>query len=270
MNDAPVPRAADDDGNRLWILDTPRGRVVQKFYRRRGNACSEGLRHLAARILGRKTGVTAAARRDTERALLARWRAAGVAVPADLTDAWPHIGGRCVAVLECVEGPLLIDRLRRRTRLPREERDPLLRRFAAAWKARHDRALADGDPSLVHEHGSLAHVIVHGERMVTFDLEQGYRPAQPVFPALAKEVAAVLRSLAVRLDEDTFRADLRTLVTAYGDDARLRAVAAWYLRPTGVRRLICAVDRTVARLGTHRKPGKFEVLGLLDEVLAAA
>ncbi|MCB9896999.1 MAG: hypothetical protein H6825_03230 [Planctomycetes bacterium] len=261
-------RRDDDDGNRLWVVDTARGRVVQKLYRRRGTWISETTRHVLTRLAGRKSGVTARARRATERRLLQHWKAAGCDVPADLTEAYPELGGPCVAIYEHIEGDTLARRLGRRAALPRAERDPLLRRFGAAWRARHDRALTDTDPSLVHEHGTVLHVLCSGERLVTFDLEQGFLPGQPVLPLVAKEVAGFLRSLAARTEPDTFRADLRTLVDAYGDRARLAAVCAWYLEPTGVRRLLWALDRARGD-GGPKRPGKYAVLATLREVLGA-
>ena len=260
-------RTADDDGNRLWIVGTPRGPVVQKFYRRRGHALGEGLRHVLARLLGRKSGVTALARRATERRLLAHWRACGFDVPADLTDAFPEFAGPRVAIYECVLGRSLADLLRRRTALPRPERDALLRRFGIAWSARHARALADADPSLIHEHGTFLHVLSCDGRLVTFDLEQAFLPGQPVLPLIAKEVAAFLRSLAARTEPETFRADLRTLVEAYDERERLAAVCAWYLEPSGARRLLWWLDRTLRGDGTDKRPGKYRVLATLREIV---
>ena len=67
----------------------------------------------------------------------------------------------------------------------------LLSRFAADWGARHARALADNDPMLVHEHGSVEHVLVVGEapdeRFVTIDLERRYTARTAVEPVVAED-----------------------------------------------------------------------------------
>jgi len=260
------PAAAPLLGNRIWRVDTPDGPVAQKLYVRRTRWPREEVRALLTRLGGRKTSPRAAARRRTERALLTAWRAAGVDVPAELSATHPELAGPRVNVLEWVEGPLLLALLKRKADTTDEERDRLLRRFADGWRRRHDTAVERGDPSFVQEHGSLAHVIVCGDRLVTFDLEQGFRPRGTVLPVLAKEVADTLRTLMGRGDPERFEDDLRSLVAGYGDDARLRTVVDHYLRPTGPRALLRALDRRrERRLG--RRASKYAALEALDALL---
>ncbi len=253
-------------GNRIWRVDTPDGPVAQKLYLRRTRWPREELRALLTRLGGRKTSPRAAVRRETERALLRAWREAGVDVPRELSERHPELAGPRVLVLEWVEGPLLLALLKRKAGTPPAERDRLLRRFGADWRRRHETALRRSDPSFIQEHGSLAHVIVAGDRFVTFDLEQGFRPGGPVPPALAKEVADTLRTLMGRGDPDRFRDDVRAVVAGYAEPGPLRAAVDSYLRPSGPRALVRAVDRRRERM-LGRRATKYAALEVLDEVL---
>ena len=260
------------DGNRLWIVDTPRGRVLQKLYAERGGALRCRVRDLLARLRGGKSGTRAAARRATERRLLALWREAGCDVPRDLSDEHPELVNGRTLVLEFVEGPLLARALRE-AGADRARRDGLLEAFAATVRRRHDLALQRGEAGLIQEHGGVQHVIVTGTadtpRLVTFDLESAFTLRRDLLPLIAKELAAALRSLARvqgrALDESVFRDDLRALVRGYGDRARLAACAAHYLRPRGAARLLWAVDRALEER-EERDGGKYEVMAVLEEV----
>ena len=256
------------DGNRVWKVETPAGPVIQKFFRPRGGWPREPLKALFTGLMGRKTSPTAAGRHATERRLLSLWREAGLDVPAELSAEHPDQRGPATLVLEHVDGPTLLERVKRKAGLSRAERDPLLRRFGQQWRARHDLALARDDASFLQEHGSLGHVLLCGERMVTFDLEQAYRPGVPVFPVLAKEVANTLRSLHPRVGDELFDDDLAALVEGYGDRERLALVCDEYLHnPSALRRLLWWCDRKLeARL--TRRSSKYTVLERLEAVLA--
>ncbi len=132
------------DGNRSWRIDTPRGAVLQKLYVERAGAVRGVVRDALIAVMGTKTSARAAARRATERRLLATWRAAGFDVPRDLTDEFPELGGDRVAVFEFVEGRPLYDVLAREG-LAGAPRAEILLRFAADWGRRHVAALRGSD-----------------------------------------------------------------------------------------------------------------------------
>ena len=257
-------------GNRIWRVETPDGPVVQKLYDRRTPWPREELRALLTALVGRKTSPRALERRATEQRLLAQWSAEGFDVPRELSAEHPGLAGPRQLVLEWVGGPHLLHVLKAKSSTPRPERDRLLSRFASEWRRRHDLATERDDPSFIQEHGSLAHVLVVGERLVTYDLEQGYRRRGSVFPALAKEVADTLRTLRGRGDPDHWKDDLRVLVASYGDRDRLQRVVDRYLRPGNpLLRLVWAADRLRERL-TDRRGSKSEALAGLEQVLHEA
>ncbi len=201
--------------------------------------------------------------------MLACWREAGIDVPRELSAEHPDLAGRRSLVLEFLEGPLLLQLLKPKAKTPAAQRDQLLRRFGSDWRARHDLAVQRADPAFIQEHGSLAHVLVQGERFVTFDLEQGFRSRGSVLPVLAKEVADTLRTLMGRGDPASFLPDLASLVSGYGDRERLHSVIDYYLRPQYLaHRLAWRFDRwREKKLG--RRASKYAALEELEAVLRA-
>ncbi|MCG3133953.1 MAG: hypothetical protein HMLKMBBP_01222 [Planctomycetes bacterium] len=257
-------------GNRSWRVETPSGPVLQKLYVERAGPVRTFLRELLLSAAGSKTSARAAARCATERRLLAAWRAAGADVPRDLTDA-PEgraLAGPRIAVFEFIDGAtslwdLVVDRA-----VPAEARRAALARFAAAWGARHAAALRANDPSLVQEHGSIRHVLLTPDRVVTIDLEQAFRGTGDVLPLVAKEIAGYLRSLRKRVGEERFPADLATMVAAYPDPALLVRAADCYLAPRGIARIVWWADRVASSARSREE--KFGTLARLRDAAQAS
>jgi hypothetical protein len=253
-------------GNRIWRVDLPGGTVLQKVYGDKGGALAARLQagiHALARV---KSSPRARKRLETERALLRLWREAGIDVPADLTDRHPGLASRGdTLVLEFVDGVELLYALD--GGMPdRARRDALLRRFAAAWGRRHALALDRGDARLLHGHGTMLHVLVAGDRLVTIDLEQTFHPRIPVPVLVAREIAAYLKSLAKRAPDEVFRRDLEVLVSAYPRREVLADAVHRHLDDPG---LLWRLDRLVRR-DRGRRSGKYRVLGMLREALATS
>jgi hypothetical protein len=245
---ARVPSADDELGNRIWRVALPEGgSAILKLHRRRkGRARSLG-RWLGTALLARKTATDAISRCRTEERLLRSWREAGLDVPAVHDPAEMGMAPGPALLLEDLRGDVLQDLL---TLLPADQRADVLRRLGAAWSARHRLALERSEPAFIMEHASLAHVMVMGERLVTFDLEQAWRPGQPVLPLLAKELAASLRSLAKTVGEQDFARDLGHLVQGYGAPEQLGAIVQEGLAPGSLaRRIMSAWTARRARRG---------------------
>ncbi len=257
-------RADRLEGNRIWRVRLPDGStVLQKHYGERGGALHCRLRDWGSRLRGLKTGTRAAARRATEARLLAAWRAAGFDVPQDLSARHPELADERTLVLEDVPGETL-RRLLIEGRVQGARRAELLARYAAATSARMARALARSDVDLVQEHGTADHVLVSGERLVTIDLENGYRAGRDVAALVSKELAGIVRSLAFSGAAAPDAADLAALLAGWGERAILADAVERYLRPHGaLARRIAAVDRA-------RRPSKYAALAALDAALAGA
>jgi hypothetical protein len=262
MNAAP-------SGNLCFRIDTDRGPVLQKIYLARRGAVRSALRTLFAALARQKTGTSPHTRWATEKAVLAHWRARGFDVPADVSDQHRDLARTGVSVIEFVDGQVL-QTLLAETHRTRAERDAVLTRFAAQWARRHRAALETGDSWLVQEHGGFEHVLVAGDRMVTFDFEQAYRPGREILPLILREVAGYLRSLEKRVPDALFAADLRTLVAGYSEPLLLRrCLDSQSHHANPLRRLAYAFDRDVwRRLG--RGGRKYEALALLQAALRDA
>ena len=229
-------------GNRIWRVETPSGPALQKFYSEKAGPLRTAWRGLLSGVLRGATSSAAAVRWRTERELLALWAGAGLDVPRDLTASCPALAGDRVLVMEFVEGKVL-GRMLHGGDLAGPARAALLARFAAAWGRRHRLAVDRNDPRLVQVHGTLMHVLVAGDRLVTIDLEQAYLAGQPVPPLLAREVLSYLRSLAKAGDGETFRRDLAVLVAAYPERAILRGVVEDLRRSrSGLRGILWSLD----------------------------
>ncbi len=152
----------------------------------------------------------------------------------------------------------------------------------------------------LHEHGGVTHVLVSGAsgvadarrvRLVTFDLENAFKPQRDLQPLIAKEIASCVRSLARAGGGGRGHAagdaggvaggvagggaaallqeDLQAFVRGYGARDRLAAATAHYLRnPSLLWRALWSVDRW--REERRRRPhGKYALLAALQSVLDA-
>ncbi len=200
-------------GNRVWRVETARGTVVQKYYGERGPLFTRCVRELGYALRGGKSRPSGAARRATEGRLLELWRVAGFDVPRELSGEHPGLVNARTRILEWIEGRSL-QAVLEEPGLPEATRRDLLQRFARTLAQRHRLALERQESGLIQEHGSLDHVLVCGERLVSFDLENAYVRRGDLRPLVAKEVAECLRSLA-RIDAGAhFAEDLRLFVQA--------------------------------------------------------
>jgi tRNA A-37 threonylcarbamoyl transferase component Bud32 len=254
------------DGNRIWRVPDSQGALVQKLYAGRKDFLRRFFRNLGLLFFPLVSSATATGRWQTERSLLRTWREAGIDVPRDLTDEHPEFAGPRVTVMEYVEGEALGNVLRNLDQ-PREERDELLRRFAAMWGTRHGLALKTGRPEFVQAHATILHVMVAGDRLVTIDLER-HQHSRHILPLLAREIGNYLRTLLKRVPEDVFRRDLAAIVDGYPHrEILVDAIGEMRRSPNLLRRLGWAMDRQ-RKIRRHRKKSKFVAMELLAEALS--
>ncbi len=258
---------ASPAGNRVWAVETPVGTVVQKLYREREVWLRRRVKNRLEKFRGLKTASFARTRRATERELLALWAEHGFDVPADLTDAHPELcSGDEITVLEFIHGRIFAHALTG-DRLPLDRREALLRQFATDWGQRHAKAIELGDARLVHEHGSLKHVLWSGDRLVTFDLENSFRAGADPRPLIGKEIAGYLRSLAKCVSRDALGRDIAIVVDAYPHPDLLHAAVTEYLdNPRRLRRTLWAIDERRSR-GRDTGRSKYDVLRILRSAL---
>jgi len=184
-------------GNLLYVVD---GKRILKLYRRRRARWRAPWRDLGQWMEG-KRGVRPEERRRVECESLELWKREGFDVPACYEDTLPDGIDQPALWLEYCPGPSLFDLVRDADTAMDRKRD-CVRRFAGDLARRQARALQLGDPRLSHEHPSVLHVLVHEDRLVSFDLETAFKPSYDVEMAVEQELAGVVRSLFRAVPED--------------------------------------------------------------------
>ena len=248
-------------GNALY-LDSAAGALLKVYRSRRvgAEAWREGLRSFGHRVFEGKRGTGAAERAATEEECLKLWRAEGCDVPALLDRPIPEEITEPALWLEYCPGPTL-------DRALNEEPESDVRwieRLAEAHAARHRRALELKNALLLQEHATIVHTLVSGDRLVTIDFENGYRPTFPTDIAITHELAGTLRSFFRRVTGGG-DAPFERFVEAYPEREQLREAA---LRGVEGGSVAARLKRWRDRRRRNR-PSKVEVLARVVEHLQA-
>jgi hypothetical protein len=216
----------DPSRGNLLLLDPDQPRVL-KLYRRRRKATTELGGAVSHRLFEGKRGTSPAARCETERLSLDLWHRQGVPVVRRLDEEPPTWASAHPSLwLEYAPGRRLFDLLVMDPEVPLERKVELVRALAPIDRQRHRRALELEQVLLFHEHPTTKHVLVHGERLLWFDLEGGYQEGFPLDLALAHDVGGVVRSLWRPNVPTCFEDPLpRAYVEAYDDPDLLRQAA---------------------------------------------
>jgi len=218
-----LARSERGDGCHQVVATRLGGReVVLKVYGRKRARLPTALRGFGHRFLVGKTGLSARARCDTERRLLALWRAHGLAVPAPLELEPPEPIAAPHLVMERLAGPTVDVRLRAAG--ADGELSAALARFAGEWSRRHGLAERLREPGLVHAHPGFAHLLEAGGAWAAFDFEYAYTDRDRVDELVDVEIAGFVASLQ-RAAGARAPALLRALVAGYPERARLERVA---------------------------------------------
>lgn len=230
--DVPLPAGAEileasgwrGTGNVLLLYRDAKPPAVLKIYRVRRSRTREMLRGISHRWLEGKRGASARARRDTEWWSLKVWLREGFDAVRPLE--WPAPDGLeqfPVLWIEYVRAPTLQSVLRDGT-LPLPRKIEHLGQLAASSCRRHQRAFELNEVLLIQEHAVMNHVLVEHGRLVTFDLENGFRPGFPMLEAAAQELAGYTRSLLQCAENRDTGALLKAWVDGYGDRSLLRSI----------------------------------------------
>lgn len=252
-------------GNALY-LDPGAGALLKVYRPRRTGASAwrEGLRSFAHRVFEGKRGTSPEERRRTEEAALRLWTEHGLDVPRTLDLPIPTEVRHPALWLEYCPGETLAVVLADPATDDAAAAD-LVSRLAIDHGERHRRALETGEVLLLQEHATIVHTLVSGDRLVTIDFENAYRPGFPVEIALADELAGTLRSFFRRVPPRA-EALLAAFLAAYPDRARLRAAAERVSRGGGVARRLKRWKDTRRR----NRPGKAELMGRVRELTAGS
>jgi len=243
-NDLQIPAGASvleasgkgGSGNILLLfdeLDPPR---VLKVYRTRRSLFRETLRTFSQVVLEGKTGSCPDDRYETEHMVQQVWKNAGFCAIEIFHDSVPEEISDPALWLEYLPRPNLQQVLKDAT-TEATRRTALLRQLGEETCRREMLADERGEALLIHEHATLNHFFVDGDRLVAFDFENGYRPGFSVQEAVVQELSTLLRSI-TRLNPDTSSADLQAFLDGYGNKEFLRSMLLHGVKATGPRRIL--------------------------------
>jgi hypothetical protein len=150
-----------------------------------------------------------------------------------------------------------------------EDRLHTYRRFLEVWHRRHDLAVKQREPRLVHENGDLKHVMIVGDQFLFFDFEMTYRSRNRVKEFVTREILAYLKSLGKVVGPDLFPAFLKETVDRYPDMELLQnTYRIMFSHPNFIIRWARVVDRKLSSKAA--KPfSKHNVARRLRKMLAA-
>ena len=236
-------------GNRVYRFTVDGESRILKVYLLRRDRWRTPFRAFGSWLEG-KRGVTAQARHETERETLGCWREHGFDVPKVYDDPLPQDVDTPALWMEDCSGPVVQDLLFDPEPGAQAVLD-IVSRFAASLAERQRVAKRERELLLVHEHASFGHVLVHGDRLVSFDLEGGYRGGFSIDQALELEIAGLARSVVrsrAANQADVFDA----FVAGYGDLEQLAGIVDGALRVRGVRRRLKRVRQHLRRIFLRR------------------
>ena len=264
-----LERGGRAGGNQVFVVETPSGPRVLKLYRGRKRAWREPFRWFGHLLEGKRS-TRPAARHATERESLRLWKGAGFDVPAVYDEPLPDGVEPPALWMEYCPGSTLRDVVRDESRAL-SERQALVRRFGDELARRQARAILDQQPLLIHEHASVFHVLVSRERLVSFDLEGGYRPHVSLPRALEQELGGLVRSL-LRAVPEHIEALVDALVDGYvtadeGAAEQLRQIAERGAHGGGLVRWVRRI-RGAIRRRVKAKPSKAQGCQLVLDALA--
>ncbi|MEW6743875.1 MAG: hypothetical protein AB1486_14060 [Planctomycetota bacterium] len=258
-----VSRAGGEE-HRVLKLVIEGESAIAKIYGLKRNTVRTLLWQIGHRVLAGKSSIFARSRWATEREVLALWRANGFDVPRLLELELPASFPRPYLLLEWIDGPSM-EELLRDEELALGEKEALLMRFVEVWGRRHERALELGEPRLIHEHPTFAHVLVKDDRLVHFDFEVAYTKRRPVGRLVSFEILGFLRSLA-KCDPWDYQVLLERVLETYPVRFRLETtVRDLSVGRHATHRLFLALDRL--RRARRRPYNKYVILQSLGDAL---
>ncbi len=155
-------------------------------------------------------------------------------------------------LLEYVPAPRLDDYMKDEN-IPIEERFATYRRWLPEWSRRHDVAIAEREPRLLHENGDLGHVmLMEDESFLWFDFEMVYRSRAKVEDYVGHEIVQYVWDIHKMLPENLRDRLIDETIAGYPVRDRLRRAHEFFLaHHNPVYRMLRAMDRWKKR---SRKP----------------
>jgi hypothetical protein len=172
-------------------------------------------------------------------------------------------------LFEYVDAPKLGDVLRDQRKTV-EERFGVYRSWLPEWNRRHDIAIQEREPRLVHENGDGKHVMILKDGFLWFDFEMTFRNRNKVAEHVSHEIIQYIWYLRNNTPSEISERLIEETVRYYPVKDRLhRARDYFWKHPNLLHRFGRACDRAFKKKA--RKPSsKYNVARLLREALLRA
>ena len=217
----------EGSGNILLLFGEGAGAKVLKLYRERRGRTKEVLSGFSHRMFERKRGTRAEVRYHTENLTLDLWESYGLDVFSRFSMPLPPSYAAPGLWFEYCEGDT-VGKLIESSDVDAARKHECILHVGRATHARHFLALEHREPMLAQERGTLNHLFLSGERLISFDFEGGFLAGFPVIEALTQELAGLVRSIRRRAgSEELFEELVATFAQGYDDPALLRDIARW-------------------------------------------
>jgi hypothetical protein len=221
--------------------------VVKVYYGSRG-ALSTWYKS-AENVLAGQTSYQPLTRLRVERECLEVWRKHGFRVYDTYDDVVieaPQAPAGGYTVFEYRVGPKLNDYLSDAS-IPPDERFATYRRFLLEWSRRHELAIEQREPRLVHENGDGKHVMLFDDGFHWFDFEMVWRDPSRIEEHVAHEILQYLWQISKTVPEAMRERLLAETVEGYPEPERLRDAWRLFLAPRqGVMRLARGIDQRIS------------------------
>ncbi len=258
------------NGNYLYKIPFRGGWAVLKVYYGSRSWFSSVVKSLENVVLAGQTSYMPKTRLRMEAECMALWRKHGFRV----FDTYPEVrveapgcpeGG--YMLFEYVEAPKLINWLNDQSKSA-EARFALYRRWLPEWSRRHDIAIREREPRLVHENGDGKHVmLLEDGSFLWFDFEMTFRSRRRVAEHISHEIIQYLWFLRKSTPPEIQERLIKETVRHYPVKERLLAAHDYFWRhPNWLHRFGRACDRTF-KAKAKKPSSKYSIARMIREEL---
>jgi len=257
------------NGNYLYKIPYLDGWAVLKVYYGSRGFWGRIRKSMGNILYAGQTSYMATTRCRIEKECIALWRNHGFRV-FDIYDNIEVHAPRCMPggylLLEYVSAPTLIEYMLDDSR-SLNNRFETYRRFLEEWSRRHDLAISECQPRLVHENGDCGHVMVLDDAFLWFDFEMVYRFSSAVPGYVSHEIIQYIWNANKSLPLDLRDRFLDETISGYPDRERLvRASEYFFNHPNPILRFARSLDRRF-RSRAKKPTSKYNVARALLEKL---
>ncbi len=265
-----TPHLLLKNGNYLYKVPFRGGFAVLKVYYGSRGVWGRWTKSLSNVVLYGQTSYMPKTRCRVERECIELWRSHGFRV-FDLYEDVVVDAPTCVPggymLFEYVKAPRLIDYLQDDT-VSDDEKFKKYQLFLTQWSHRHDIAIADKEPRLIHENGDGKHVMILDDGdLLWFDFEMVYRSRSRVPELVSHELVQFIWFLLKTLPKDFGDRLLEATIEGYGNRARLESAHMFFFNhPNPLHRFGRALDRKL-RKRAKKATSKYNVALTIKERL---